>query len=66
MGGGVYDLRMDVGLPSGIQIATRFYIPKVAIIPSFMMNFGGKLDLILLFLSISAKPTDVEGKSAEK
>ena len=44
-GGGVHDLRMDGGLPPGFQKATLLLLPTVAVILTFMMNFGGKLPI---------------------
>ena len=47
--GGLHDLRLDGGLPTGFQKATRFQLPTVAIIPAFMINFGGKLPVFTIF-----------------
>ena len=44
-GGRAHDLRMDGGLPPGFQKATLFQFSAVAVLTSFMMNFGGKLPI---------------------
>ena len=55
-GEGVHDLRMDGGLPPGIQKATLFELPTVAAIPIFMMNFGGKLPIFDNFCQFLGNP----------
>ena len=41
--GAVQDLWMDRRLPPGFKKVTLFYkLPKLAVIPTFMMNFSGK------------------------
>ena len=65
-GGGVHDLRMEGGLPPGFQKGTFFQLPKLAVIPTFMMNFGGKPPILCYFSPISGYPTLVHRKSAEK
>ena len=57
--GGIHNLRMDGGLPPVFQKATLFQLPLVAVIPTFMMNFGGKLPIFDNFLPISGKPNHV-------
>ena len=42
-GGGVHDLRMDGGYRPVFRKLPPLIIVKVAIIPTFMMNFGGIL-----------------------
>ena len=56
---GIHDLRMDGGLPPGFQKATPLKLPTVAVIPTFRMNFGGKLPILDNFLPISGKPSHV-------
>ena len=58
-GGGVHDLRMDEGVPHGFQKGSIFLLPTVAVIPTFMMNFGRKLPIFDNILPISGKPTHV-------
>ena len=50
-GRGLHDLRMDGGLPPGFQKGTLFQSPKVVVIPTYMMNFGGKRPIFLLFFA---------------
>ena len=55
-GGGLHDLRMDRGLPPGLQKATPLLItelPTVTVIPSFRVNFDRKLPVFDNFLPIS-------------
>ena len=40
-GRGAHDLRMNGGLPPSFQKATLFLLLTVAVIPIFMINFGG-------------------------
>ena len=47
--GGVHDLWMYGGLPPGFQ--------KFVLIPTFMMDFGGKIPIFNDFLPISANST---------
>ena len=49
----VHDLGMDGGLPPGFQKGTLFQLPKLAGIPTFMMNFGGKPPIFDYFSLIS-------------
>ena len=48
-GRGVHDMRMDESLPPGCQKATFFYFATIAVMPTFMMNFGGNNQFPLLF-----------------
>ena len=50
-GGGVHDLWMDGGMPPGFQKAALFLLLTVAIIPTFMMNFGGELPIFEIFVN---------------
>ena len=52
-GGGVHDLGMDGGLPPGFQKGTLFLLQKLAVIPTFFMNFGGKRPIFGTFSPIS-------------
>ena len=52
-GGVVHDLRMDGGLPPCVQKGTLFRLPKLAAIPTFMMNFAGKPSIFDYFSPIS-------------
>ena len=38
-------------MPPGFQKGTLFQLPKLAVMPSFMMNFGGKPPISLLFFA---------------
>ena len=55
-GGGVHDLRMDGGQPPGFQKATHFLLPTAAVIPTFMMNFCGKLPILDNFFHFLENP----------
>ena len=52
-GGGVHDLRMDDGLQPGFQKAFFFFLPKFAVVPFLMMNFGGELPIFSIFADFS-------------
>ena len=53
---GVHDLRMDGGLPPGFQKGTLFQLQKLAVIPTFMMNFGGKPPIFAIFRQFLDNP----------
>ena len=57
--GGVDDLRLDGGLPPSFQRANPLYLPKLAVIFTFMMNLDKKLSIFYHFLPISGKPTHI-------
>ena len=59
-GGGVHDLRMDRGLPPGVQKGTLFKLPKLAVIPTFMMNFGGKRPMAIFHQFLDIPPMFME------
>ena len=68
--GEVHELRMDGGLSCLLfRKLPLFQLPKLAMIPTFVMNSGGTLPFFDYFVPISAKPThDLPsfGQSVEK
>ena len=54
-GGSVYDLWIDGTLPPGFQEETLFYLPKSSFMPTFMVNFGGKLPILNKFSEFQPK-----------
>ena len=47
---------MDGGRPPGLQQGTLFYLPKLAVIPKFMMNFGGIDPFLAIFCQFLDNP----------
>ena len=55
-GAGVHDLWMDGSLPPGYQKATLFELPTVAVLPTFMMNFCGKIPIFTISCGFLKNP----------
>ena len=45
------------GVPPGFQTATFFLLPELAFIPTFMMNFSGKIPIFNILPNFSKSHT---------